>query len=68
MDIYFIGVDLGTNGIKAGIMDLHGNIVESSYWEVALSSRSPGRTEQNPDGFYEDIFKDNKGGLGEIKN
>jgi len=57
MGTYFVGVDLGTNGIKAGIMDLHGNIVESSYWEVALSSRSPGRMEQNPDGFYEDTLR-----------
>jgi len=53
MSTYFIGVDLGTNGIKAGIIDLHGNIIESSYWETALSSNGPGCMEQNPDDFYQ---------------
>jgi len=57
MVMYFIGVDLGTNGIKAAVIDLRGNIIESSYWETALSSSGAGRMEQNPDDFYHDTLQ-----------
>ncbi len=49
--MYFIGVDLGTNGIKAGIIDEAGRIIGSSYWETKLISRKPGLMEQDPQDF-----------------
>jgi len=58
---YFIGVDLGTSGIKAGIVDTDGNVIESSYMGTDLISTAPGRMEQNPNDFYEktlEIIKD----------
>lgn len=57
MGTYFIGVDLGTTGIKAGIIDLRGNTIVSSCWETALSSSGAGRMEQNPDDFYHDTLQ-----------
>ncbi len=59
--MYFIGVDLGTSGIKAGIIDINGDVIESSYIEIDLISTAPGRMEQNPNDFYEktlEIIKD----------
>ena len=49
---YFIGVDLGTNGIKAGIVDTGGKIIETSYWETVLESSGVSKMEQNIDYFY----------------
>ncbi len=59
--MYFIGVDLGTSGIKAGIIDINGNVIESSYIEIDLLSSATGRMGQDPNDFYEktlEIIKD----------
>jgi len=53
MGVYFIGVDLGTSGIKAGIMDEVGTILAQEYWDTELVFSGPDRMEQNPDFFYE---------------
>ena len=50
--MYFIGVDLGTNGIKAGIIDGKGKILGSAYQETKLVAPRPGLMEQDPDDFY----------------
>ena len=52
MKVYFAGVDLGTSGIKAGIVDTEGNILAQEYWDTELTSSGPGRMEQDPDTFY----------------
>ncbi len=52
MGVYFVGVDLGTSGIKAGIMDESGEILAQVYWDTELVSSGPGRMEQDPDFFY----------------
>ncbi len=52
MSVYFVGVDLGTSGIKAGIVDTEGNILAREYWDTELTSSGPGRMEQDPDAFY----------------
>jgi xylulokinase len=49
---YFIGIDLGTNGIKAGIVNILGEVVGTSYWETDLESDGPGTMEQDIDYFY----------------
>ncbi|MBN1298885.1 MAG: hypothetical protein JW997_04290, partial [Actinobacteria bacterium] len=54
---YFIGVDLGTNGIKSGIIDDNGNVICSSYWETRLVSKKPGLMEQDPDEFITGTLK-----------
>jgi xylulokinase len=51
--MYFIGVDLGTSSIKAGIIDINGDVIKSSCMETDLISTAPGRMEQNPEDFYE---------------
>jgi xylulokinase len=51
MSIYFIGVDLGTSGIKAGVVDIEGNIIADEYWDAELTSSGPGHMEQNPDSY-----------------
>jgi xylulokinase len=48
----FVGADLGTSGIKAGVVDADGRVLGSLYWDTELSSSGPGRMEQSPEGFY----------------
>jgi len=55
--MYFIGIDLGTNGIKAGIVDEQGEVISSSYLETSLISSAPGRMEQDPQDFYSGTLK-----------
>ena len=55
--MYFIGIDLGTNGIKAGIVDEQGEVISSSYLETSLISSAPGRMEQDPQDFYYGTLK-----------
>ena len=52
MGVNIIGVDLGTSGIKAGIMNEAGNILAQAYWDTELTSSGPGRMDQDPDFFY----------------
>jgi xylulokinase len=46
-----VGVDLGTSGIKAGVVDESGSLTASSYWEAGLTSEGPGRMAQSPEDF-----------------
>ena len=55
--MYFIGVDLGTSGLKAGIIDEYGNIISSSYWETTFTSAQPGQMEQNIDDFFNNTLQ-----------
>ena len=73
--MYFIGVDLGTNGIKVGITDKEGHVIESSYRETKLISPKPGFMEQEPQDFItgtlnaiRDILKKTKIDPGMIKS
>ena len=54
---YFIGIDLGTNGIKAGVIDNSGSVICSDYRETKLISKRPGMMEQDPDEFIENTLK-----------
>jgi xylulokinase len=47
--MYFIGLDIGTSGLKAGVINEEGVIVASAYWETKRVSSEPGRMEQDID-------------------
>jgi xylulokinase len=47
----FVGADLGTSGIKAGVADADGKVLASLYWDAELASSAPGRMEQSPEFF-----------------
>lgn len=64
MKVYFVGIDLGTSGIKAGIVDSDGKILAREYWDTELTSSGPGRMEQDPDAFYHTTLKIIKSALG----
>ena len=44
----FIGIDVGTSGIKAIAVDLEGNILASHNEHLNIIIQKPGWTEQNP--------------------
>ena len=44
----FIGIDVGTSGIKALAVDLQGNILASHNEHLNIIIQKPGWTEQNP--------------------
>ncbi len=52
MSVCFIGIDLGTSGIKAGVMNESGKIIARTYWDTTLIASQPGQMEQDPDFFY----------------
>jgi xylulokinase len=52
MGPWFIGVDLGTSGIKAGVVDANGRVVASDYWSADLETTARGGAVQSIDGFY----------------
>lgn len=49
---YFMGIDSGTSGVKAVIMDEAGNVVSSGYSECDLIVSHPGWAEQAPDDWW----------------
>lgn len=46
---YFLGIDLGTTGLKTTLLDTSGTIVSSEYVEYPILSPQIGYAEQNPD-------------------
>lgn len=48
----FLGIDAGTSGIKAMIIDDSGNIRGKGYCECDMISPNPGRAEQNPESWW----------------
>jgi len=55
--MYFIGIDIGTSRIKAGIINATGDVIYSSYRETGLRSTGPGRMEHEPDKIYSDALE-----------
>lgn len=49
---FFIGVDVGTSGTKALIINLKGNVIASATNEYQMFSPKPTWTEQNPDDWW----------------
>ncbi|MCF7943272.1 MAG: hypothetical protein K9L21_02440 [Spirochaetia bacterium] len=61
MSTYVVGVDLGTSGIKAGVVDSTGELLSEVYWDTQLVAEGPGRMQQSPDDFLRktlDIMKE----------
>jgi xylulokinase len=57
MSAYFVGVDLGTSGVKAGVVSEDLVVRASSYWDTELSSEGPGRMEQSPEVYYRQTLR-----------
>jgi len=49
---YFIGIDIGTSGTKALLIDSIGNIVLTSYEEYLTSNLKPQWSEQDPEDWW----------------
>lgn len=53
MDGYYIGVDLGTTGVKVVLYDQAGKEIASESEEIPLETPAPGWAEQSPECYYE---------------
>ena len=47
--LYFIGIDLGTSGLRAILVDKFGNFIASSESKYEVFNPNPGWSEQNPE-------------------
>lgn len=54
---YFIAGDLGTSGIKVGLVSEKGEVVESLYLPTRYRAEGPGRMMQKSDNFVEESLK-----------
>ena len=43
-----LGIDLGTSGVKAVVVDEHGKVIGVGYREIPMEVPAPGRAEQDP--------------------
>ena len=55
--MYFIGIDLGTSGLKAAVMDKDGNICSKSYWDTIITASKPGEMKQDIDDYFKNTLK-----------
>lgn len=53
IDMYYIGIDLGTSAVKLLLMAEDGTIVKSTNREYPITFPQPGWSEQNPYDWYE---------------
>ena len=49
---FFLGIDLGTTGLKTTLLDTSGKIVASEYVEYPILSPQIGYAEQNPESWW----------------
>jgi len=49
----FLGLDIGTSGVKALLLDVAGDVVASATTPLELSTPQPGWAEQHPDRWWE---------------
>ena len=47
--MYFIGIDLGTSGLRAILVDQYGSFVASSEAKYKVTNKNPGWSEQDPE-------------------
>lgn len=52
-DAVFLGVDVGTSGVKAILVDKTGDVVRSAVAPLTLSTPRPGWAEQDPEAWWE---------------
>ena len=48
----FLGVDVGTSGVKAILVDASGDVLASAVTPLQLSTPQPGWAEQDPDAWW----------------
>ena len=48
----FLGIDVGTSGVKAIVVDESGDVIASATIPLALSTPQPGWAEQDPDAWW----------------
>lgn len=53
MKPYLLGIDLGTSGLKAAVLDAGGGLLASAGQEYAIDSPCPDWAEQNPQVWYD---------------
>jgi xylulokinase len=53
----FLGIDLGTTGLKATLMDASGDVVSSEYAEYPIRSDRKGYAEQDPEHWWSGLKK-----------
>lgn len=53
---YVIGIDIGTQGTKAGLFDASGVCYAEAYEASALLHPAPGAVEQDPDSLYASVL------------
>src|SRR5436190_12459670 len=51
-DPYFLGIDVGTSGVKAVLVATTGDVIASTTTPLALSTPRPGWAEQDPDAWW----------------
>jgi len=51
--MYFLGIDLGTSGVKVLVLDSKGNVVSKGEGEYPFYTPQPGWTEQNPQEWWD---------------
>ena len=52
-DALFLGLDVGTSGVKALLVDAAGGVTASATTPLSLSTPQPGWAEQHPDAWWE---------------
>ncbi len=55
--IYFIGIDIGTTGAKAILMDVNGSVISTSTHEYQMYNTHPLWAEQNPEDWWIAVCK-----------
>jgi xylulokinase len=67
-DSLFLGLDIGTSGVKAILVSAEGDVVASATTPLTLSTPQPGWAEQNPDDWWQATLESIRGVLGERPN
>ena len=57
--MYFIGIDLGTSGLRAILVDQYGSFVASSEAKYKVTNKNPGWSEQDPEDWIIDSISEN---------
>ena len=50
-----LGLDIGTTGCKASVVDYDGNVLQSAYTEYSLSTPAPGLYELDPNAVWDAV-------------
>lgn len=62
--VYYLGLDIGTSGTKALIMDACGRVKATATAVHSISSPKPGWSEQDPDEWYSACVKATRAAVG----